>query len=458
MKTWLCVVCGLIYDEAKGWPTDGIAPGTKWEDVPNDWLCPDCQVGKADFEMLDITDELIEEAVSIDANILEPVVANVIEPVVIIGSGHAGYQLASALRSQSADLPITLFTADDGALYSKPALSNALALGKSHDDLIRESALSWERRLNIRVYPHTRIQYIDRINKKLYTTIGEYPYGRLVLATGATPITIPIEGEQSALLSVNDLVDYKQFRTRLTDKKHVTILGDGLIGCEFANDLASHGIKVTVVGLGQWAMERLIPQPLGEALQQALADIGVAWKLQNSIRSIEILDDRYKLILQDDQIIETDLVLSAVGLRPNIALAQSAGLTTGRGIQVNLDHRTNDSAIYALGDCAEVENQWAPYINPINQAIPALVNSLLGTPTPAMLKVTPVLVKTPILPLSVLPAAGLGEWHVEQHGQEWAAGFYDSEGLLKGFALLGATLQSQRNKWLEKLNLNTAAA
>lgn len=460
MKTWLCIVCGWIYDEAKGWPADGIAPGTKWEDIPDDWLCPDCQVGKADFEMLDITDELIEEAVVIDANIdvIEPVVANVIEPIVIIGSGHAGYQLASALRSQSADLSITLFTADDGAFYSKPALSNALALGKSHDDLVRESALSWERRLNIRVYPHTRIQHINRIDKKLYTTIGEYSYGSLVLATGATPIIIPIEGEQSALLSVNDLADYKQFRTRLTGKKHITILGDGLIGCEFANDLAAYGLSVTVVGLGQWAMERLIPQPLGEALQQALGKIGVDWKLQNSIRSIEALDDRYQLTLQDDQHIETDLVLSAVGLRPNIALAQSAGLTTGRGIQVDLDHRTNDPAIYALGDCAEVEEQWAPYINPINQAIPALVNSLLGTPTPAILKATPVLVKTPILPLSVLPAAGSGEWYVEKHDQEWAAGFYNSEGVLKGFALLGTTLQGQRNQWLEKLNFNKTAA
>lgn len=456
MKTWLCVVCGLIYDEAKGWPDDGIAPGTRWEDVPEDWLCPDCQVGKADFEMLDITEDIIDEAVVID--VIEPVINEVVEPVVIIGSGHAGYQLASALRNQSADIPITLFTADDGAFYSKPALSNALALGKSHDDLIRESALSWERRLNIRVYPHTRIQHIDRLNKKLYTTIGEYTYGRLVLATGATPIAIPIEGEQSALFSINDLADYKNFRTQLVNKKHVTILGDGLIGCEFANDLAAHGLNVAVVGLGQWAMERLIPEPLGRALQQALNNIGVDWKLKNSITSIQKNGDRYNLVLQDGQHIETDLVLSAVGLRPNIALAQSAGLMTGRGIRTDLDHVTSDPAIYALGDCAEVDGQWSPYINPINQAIPALVNSLLGKPTPAELKATPILVKTPILPLSVLPTVGLGKWHVEQYGDELAAGFYDAAGALKGFALLGASLQSQRKQWLEKLNLNSTAA
>lgn len=445
MRKWLCIVCGWIYDEAKGWPDDGIAPGTKWEDIPEDWMCPECQVGKADFEMLDITDVEIEEV---------PVVASapVIEPIVIIGSGHAGYQVASTLRAQSPDLSITVFTADDGALYSKPALSNALALGKDGDSLVRESALSWEQRLNIRVYPHTKVTHIDRANKKLQTTIGDYPYGRLVLATGATPVVIPIDGDSTAILSVNDLADYRRFRQQLSNKQHVTILGDGLIGCEFANDLAAHGIKVTVVGLGKWAMARLIPEPLGYALQDALSQLGVEWKLKNSIRSMQSTNGRYQLTLQDGQSIETDLVLSAVGLRPNIALAQAAGLETARGICTGLDHRSSDPAIFALGDCAEVNGQWAPYINPITQALPALVNNLLGQSTDAELKSTPVLVKTPILPLSVLPAMGTGEWSVEQHDGELAAGFYNEQGKLTGFALLGRQLQHHRTEWLEKLN------
>lgn len=445
MRKWLCIVCGWIYDEAKGWPDDGIAPGTKWEDIPDDWMCPECQVGKADFEMLDITDVESEEIPQVAATA-------VIEPVVIIGSGHAGYQVASTLRAQSADLSITVFTADDGALYSKPALSNALALGKDGDSLVRETALSWEQRLNIRVYPHTKVTHIDRANKKLQTTIGDYPYGRLVLATGATPVVIPIDGDSTATISVNDLADYRCFRQQLLNKQHVTILGDGLIGCEFANDLAAYGVKVTVVGLGKWAMERLIPEPLGHALQNALSELGVEWKLQNSIRSIQSANGHYQLTLQDGQSVETDLVLSAVGLRPNIALAQAAGLATARGICTGLDHRSSDPAIFALGDCAEVNGQWAPYINPITQALPALVNNLLGQSTAADLKSTPVLVKTPILPLSVLPAMGTGEWKVEQHDGEFAAGFYNEQGRLTGFALLGRQLQHHRSEWLEKLD------
>ncbi len=162
------------------------------------------------------------------------------------------------------------------------------------------------------------------------------------------------------------------------------------------------------------------------------------------------------MILQDGQQLETDLILSAVGLRPNTALAQSAGLEVKHGICTGLDHRTSDPAIFALGDCAEVDGVWAPYINPINQALPALANSLLGKPTDAALKATPVLVKTPILPLSVLPAVGAGEWRIEQSDDEWAAAFYDAAGKLSGFALLGKQLQHQRSQWVDKLNITPA--
>ncbi|WMC12429.1 FAD-dependent oxidoreductase [Oceanimonas pelagia] len=401
--------------------------------------------------MIEITDDAPAPVAAV-AEAETPAVAPVLEPVVIIGTGHGGYQLAAALRARSPELPITLFTADDGALYSKPALSNALALGKDGDGLVSETALAWEQRLGVRVYPHTRVEKIDRENKRLHTSIGEYPYGRLVLATGAAAIEIPVAGEQSAMVSVNDLLDYRRFRERLAGKRHVTILGDGLIGCEFANDLAAQGISVTVVGLGQWPMERLIPQPLGEALQRALSGLGVEWALQNSITRIDAEGEGYRLQLQSGDELTTDLVLSAVGLRPNTGLAQAAGLATGRGISVDLAHATSDPAIFALGDCAEVAGQWAPYIAPINQAIPALVETLLGRPTQASLKDSPVLVKTPVLPLSVQPAVGPGEWRVEAHGEELAAGFYGSDGSLNGFALLGRELQSQRSQWLEQLN------
>ncbi|HHX8679155.1 TPA: FAD-dependent oxidoreductase [Vibrio alginolyticus] len=477
MRKWLCIICGLIYDEAQGWPSDGIAPGTAWEDVPDDWLCPDCLVGKADFEMIEITDDApLEEvaavsSVSVEASVqpntaqplpsevTQPVFSN--DPIVIIGSGHSGYQLAAALRAQSETVAITIFTSDDGALYSKPALSNALVMNKDGDALQSESALEWESRLNIRVYPHTRVEQIDRANSTLHTSIGKYAYSRLVLATGASPIEIPIEGDRSWVMSVNDLVDYRRFRSELQDKKRIAILGDGLIGCEFANDLIESGYEVTVIGLGQWPMERLIPQQLGESLQSALADRGVQWALQDSITRIEPRSESSAVLhLNSGKQIEADLVLSAVGLKPNVSLAEQAGLEVGRGIKVNQFGQTSDENIYSLGDCVETEQGWQPYIAPINQMIPSVAKSLLGDVAPISLTPTPVIVKTPILPLTIFTVAAeeQGQWYIETQADELTAAFYSPEGAMLGFALLGRKVQSLRGPWLDQLSLKLSAA
>uniref|UniRef100_UPI003FD809FF FAD-dependent oxidoreductase n=1 Tax=Vibrio alginolyticus TaxID=663 RepID=UPI003FD809FF len=477
MRKWLCIICGLIYDEAQGWPSDGIAPGTAWEDVPDDWLCPDCLVGKADFEMIEITDDAPLEEVaavssasveaSVQPNTAQPLPSEVTQPVfsndpiVIIGSGHSGYQLAAALRAQSETVPITVFTADDGALYSKPALSNALVMNKDGDALQSESALEWESRLNIRVYPHTRVEQIDRANSTLHTSIGKYAYSRLVLATGASPIEIPIEGDRSWVMSVNDLVDYRRFRAELQDKKRIAILGDGLIGCEFANDLIESGYEVTVIGLGQWPMERLIPQQLGESLQSALADRGVQWVLQDSITRIEPRSESSAVLhLNSGKQIEADLVLSAVGLKPNVSLAEQAGLEVGRGIKVNQFGQTSDENIYSLGDCVETEQGWQPYITPINQMIPSVAKSLLGDVAPISLTPTPVIVKTPILPLTIFTVAAeeQGQWYIETQADELTAAFYSPEGAMLGFALLGRKVQSLRGPWLDQLSLKLSAA
>lgn len=477
MRKWLCIICGLIYDEAQGWPSDGIAPGTAWEDVPDDWLCPDCLVGKADFEMIEITDDApVEEVVAVSSvsvgssvqpntaqplpsEVTQPVFSN--DPIVIIGSGHSGYQLAAALRAQSETVAITVFTADDGALYSKPALSNALVMNKDVDALQSESALEWESRLNIRVYPHTRVEQIDRANSTLHTSIGKYAYSRLVLATGASPIEIPIEGDRSWVMSVNDLVDYRRFRSELQDKKRIAILGDGLIGCEFANDLIESGYEVTVIGLGQWPMERLIPQQLGESLQRALADRGVQWVLQDSITRIEPRSVSSAVLhLNSGKQIEADLVLSAVGLKPNVSLAERAGLEVGRGIKVNQFGQTSDENIYSLGDCVETEQGWQPYIAPINQMIPSVAKSLLGDVAPISLTPTPVIVKTPILPLTIFPVAAeeQGQWYIETQADDLTAAFYSPEGAMLGFALLGRKVQSLRGPWLDQLSLKLSAA
>ena len=449
MKTWLCVVCGLIYDEAAGWPEDGIAPGTRWEDVPDDWVCPECKVGKSDFEMLDITPAVAAVAPAPQPN--APVAAAVPrQPIVIVGSGYAGYGLAAALRKSDPDVEIRVLTQDDGHLYSKPALSIGLAQGRDPAAMASESPLAIERRLKIRVYAHCRVERIDKQARRLHTSLGEMDYGQLVLACGARPVRPPIEGDLGGVISVNDLHEYKQFRARLEGARRVAILGDGLIGCEFANDLALSGFDVSVIGLGQWPMSRLLPAEAGRHLQSALGACGVRWFLENTAQRIERADEGYRVVLADGRQVEADLVLSAIGLKPDLALAQTAGIATGCGIKVEAHLQTSVPGIYALGDCIEIDGQVLPYLAPINQGIQALAKTLLGQQTAVNYPLMPVLVKTPAMPLSLLaPIAGAaGEWRCTRTNDGMTAGFYDMRGVLRGFVLLGHESQAQRSAWL----------
>ena len=450
MKTWLCIICGLIYDEAKGWPDDGIAPGTRWEDVPEDWLCPECKVGKADFEMIELSTPIAAVAA---APVIQapPVAIARPQPVVIIGSGHAGYGLAQALRKADPQLEIRVLTQESGHIYSKPALSIALAQGRTAATLATESPLAIEQRLGIRIYAGCKVERIDTQARRLHTSLGEMDYGQLVLASGASAVRLPIEGCAEALLSVNNLHDYQAFRQRLKDVKSVAILGDGLIGCEFANDMASNGYKVRVIGLGAWPMERLLPKAAGQHLQQALSGLGVQWNLRTTLQRIERNSDGYQLTLADGQVVEADLVLSAVGLRPNLELALEAGLDCGRGIKVDAQLQTSHPGIYALGDCVEINGQLLPYLAPINEGIRALAKTLLGQPTAAHYPLAPVTVKTPVAPLCLLTPPGdcQGQWRCDPTSDGLSAAFHDQAGALRGFVLLGRQAQLQRNTWLQ---------
>lgn len=447
MKKWLCVICGWIYDEAKGWPNDGIAPGTKWEDIPDDWACPECGVGKEDFEMIEVTTPVATEAVSqADIDTTEP-------PVVIIGTGYAGYTLAETLRGKNPELNIVMFTTDDGANYSKPALSTAFAKEQSADDLIKETVIEIEKRLNIRIYARCKIQNIDTSEQILHSDFGALKYSKLIMATGAEPIRLPLEGSGAAdVLSVNDLEDYRHFRATLGENKRVAIIGNGLIGCEFANDLSATGHKVSVIGLTRWAMDPLLPQEIGEGLQKNLSAQDVDWYLERTVTSVEKSANGYSLTLSDGSLIECDLVLSAVGLKPRTALAEKAGINCNRGISVNGGLRTNVPNIFAIGDCCEIQGQFLPYIAPITFGVRALADCLLGRPTMAQYPVMPVLVKTPALPLTIVPpkAGTEGNWEVEATENGYRGLYRDTSGQLDGFALAGDAT-SERQALVEQL-------
>jgi rubredoxin-NAD+ reductase len=363
-------------------------------------------------------------------------------PIVIIGSGMAGYTLLREFRKRDAATPVTLITADDGRAYSKPNLSNALAQRRAPEQLASETAEQAAAKQNARILTHTRVTAIDPAAKTVATDKGEIAYDRLVLALGADPIPHGLAGDGvERVYAVNDLVGYGRFRVALEGARKVAILGGGLIGCEFANDLAAAGIASEVVNLGPYPLNNLLPPEVGEVLTRALADKGVTWHFGRTGKAVEVVGEGVALTLDDGSRVEADRVLSAIGLRPRTALAAAAGLTVKRGIVVDRQLRSSDPAIFALGDCAEVEGLVMPYVQPLLLQVKALAAVLAGEPVQVSYPAMPVVVKTPACPLVVLPPPqGMaGEWQVEGEARDLKALFQDGEGRLRGFALTGKT-------------------
>lgn len=363
------------------------------------------------------------------------------DPVVIVGSGLAGYTLARELRKLDKNMPVRLITRDDGSAYSKPMLSNALSKSKTPGQLASATAEQTGEQLGMHIDTHTEVTAIDRQAHRLVTSCGDVAYSKLVLALGADPIHLNIDGDGvDAVMSINDLADYTRFREVLNVGNHVAIMGAGLIGCEFANDLLETGYKVTVIDPMQQPLGRLLPPECADDLKTALASRGVDWRFENTVRRIDRKDSAFSLTLASGDCLTADLVLSAVGLRARTGLAVASGLSCQRGIQVDRLLATSDPDIHALGDCAEVEGLFLPFVMPIMHAARALAKTLTGNPAQVTYPAMPVVVKTPACPLVVSPpAAGVtGLWQIEQPAPgSTRACFYDAGRQLLGFALTG---------------------
>lgn len=359
--------------------------------------------------------------------------------LVILGSGHAGYSLAREWRKLDPVAPLAILTRDDGASYYKPDLSKAFAASKDAATLVKADAAAMARELNAEIRTGVEVTRIDAAGKAVYVGEERIPYAKLVLAMGATPIRLSLAGDAAGqVLSVNDRLAYARLRERLTPGCRVLILGAGLIGCEFANDLAAAGYRVTVVDVAAWPLARFVPEQLGRTLQGALAGIGVSWKLGASAVAVNSGAHGFNVSFSDGSLGEADVVLSAVGLRPNVTLAQAAGLQCAAGIVVDGHMRTSAEDIYALGDCIEIAGRPMPFILPIGHAARALAPTLAGTPTRANFPAMPTPVKTPVCPAVVCPPPSVeGTWTVTGAAPDLEAAYVDVNGAPLGFALMG---------------------
>ena len=367
--------------------------------------------------------------------------------IVIIGTGLAGYTTAREFRKLDRSTPLHLISRDAGSFYSKPILSNALALKKSPAQIALNAAADMERQLAATVSEHSLVSAIDPVAQHIIVNDEAIAYTRLVLAVGADPIRLPLAGDAAEdVLSVNDLSDYTRFRHALDGKRRLVILGAGLIGCEFANDLRSAGIDVDVIDPAPQPLGRLLPPRAANFLRAALEAAGVRFHFGTTAQSVARAATRITVALASGTTLETELVLSAIGLRPRVDLARDAGLTINRGIVTNALLQTSAADVYALGDCAEVAGFNLPFVMPIMQAARALARTLHGTATPVNYPAMPVVVKTPACPTVVCPPpAGVeGRWEERVAADGVRALFHDTAGTLRGFALVGAATRDKQ--------------
>lgn len=381
------------------------------------------------------------------------------QPIIIIGSGMAGYTLAREFRKLNTEQELVMICADDAVNYAKPTLSNALVGKKAPEQIGLGDAEKMSAQLNMKIEAHTWVKEIQADRHQLVIEkngeISTQDYSKLILAVGANPIRLAIAGDGSDDVHVvNSLIDYRRFRENLAictsdecEDKRVVILGAGLIGCEFANDLQNTGHQVTVIDLATQPLGRLLPTHVAQAFQENLEQAGIQFALGTTVEKIsKHTEHGYIVTLANGQSLAANIVLSAIGLQPNLALAKTAHIETSRGIITNGLLETNQTDIYAIGDCAEVNGMLLPYVMPLMQQARALAKTLSGQTTAVHYPAMPVAVKTPAAPLTVLPTPiGVDvTWDTEEFEDGMLSKANDTEGTLRGFVLLGSTAGKQR--------------
>lgn len=446
-QKYICRICGFIYDEALGDPDSGLAPGTRFDDIPDDWMCPLCGVSKVDMVLLD---EFMQQAqaASTVTHLYSHIKrrADEKQAIVIIGAGVAGWTAAAEIRSQDPATTIIMVAAGSADYYPKPVISMAYAQQRTPDELIEISGPAKAAELNVILRDHTKVVAVNARRKRILTTRGSICYDKLIIATGAHQAELRCHGNAlNEVLRVNDLESYRRLRERLhRPGMRVAIIGAGLVGCELAEDLTTGGHEVTLIERANLPLLQLLPSTIAESLRQQMTERGIRVLLHRDVAAIDRFDNGMLVSLRDETSIEADVVISAIGLVPNTRLAARAGLAIGRGILADADSmQTSDPAIYVLGDCAQVEHACYAFIEPIHRQAQTIAAALRGEHQAFAQRQPMVRVKTPSLPLVVCPPLSPqgGHWRiVKADAKGHYMGFYAGDRLL-GFALSGSFTQ-----------------
>ncbi|MFT4174086.1 MAG: nitrite reductase large subunit NirB [Rhodocyclaceae bacterium] len=275
--------------------------------------------------------------------------------LVVIGNGMAGIRTVEELIALAPGMyEITVFGSEPHPNYNRILLSPVLAGEQAFNDIVL-NPLSWYQEHSITVHLGKTITRIDRARRVVVADDGtEAPYDRLLLATGSTPVMLPVPGKDLAgVISYRDIRDTETMIEAARSMQHAVVIGGGLLGLEAANGLKLRGMQVTVVHLGDWLLDRQLDPTAGALLRQSLEARGLNFLLGHQTAEILGTPEGHARAVQfgDGSTVPADLVVMAVGIRPNTALAESCGLHCHRGIVVSDGLQTFDPRIYAVGEC-----------------------------------------------------------------------------------------------------------
>jgi len=301
------------------------------------------------------------------------------EKLVVIGAGMAsGRVLEHLTDSAPRAYEITLFNAETRGNYNRIMLSPVLSGDKTYDEIVTHDGPWYTARgVDCRFGEH--VVGIDREAKTVMGENGPVAYDKLIIATGSAPFIIPVPGKDlPGVITYRDLDDTNAMIAASAKGGRAVVIGGGLLGLEAAAGLALRGMDVTVVHLMGHLMERQLDEAAGYLLRKDLEAKGITVMTQASSKAI-IGDGAVEaVLLEDGTTLPAELVVMAVGIRPETRLATDAGLDVARGIEVNAQMQTSDPDIYAVGECVEFDGHLFGLVAPLYEQAKVLAADLLG--------------------------------------------------------------------------------
>ena len=305
------------------------------------------------------------------------------QKLVVVGNGMApGRALERLFETNPDKYDVTIFNAEPRVNYDRIMLSPVLSGEKTFEQIVIHGD-DWYEKNNVTLHKGHKVTAIDRAAKTVTSAEGiTVGYDKLIVATGSLPVIIPVPGSKLAgVLSYRDLDDVTAMLLAAQSGGRAVVIGGGLLGLEAAAGLKGRGMDVTVLHLMPTLMERQLDPAAGHLLRRAIEERGI--KVITTANTKEIVGEMKVegVILDDGTHLDADLVVMAVGIRANGALAKDAGLKINRGIVVDARLRTSDPDIFALGECAEFDGRTFGLVAPLYEMANVVAAQLSGNST-----------------------------------------------------------------------------